>query len=268
MKQKLRGNRDLLILFTVALLTQATLLIDAAESLPLSEEDLPLSDPFEYPTVPFEYPTVPFEYPTEPKPPICPEYLLYSQYLYTRVSSDYFVDFSGELYIAECFLDYGLDEVYSVPPIIDEVYSVPPITIEFIQVNRELTIFEVLEIKQYVIEVILNEFSQRFGDKFKIVEKTSTFLRVKVDLRRQLTNNNWEMLELTVVPTLESASSISILVDATLFVSSGFIPPTDETSYSIGRDGETSDYVTEIVHSIEEEVRLPLELRSLSMSSL
>ena len=128
----------------------------------------------------------------------------------------------------------------------------------FIEINRELTFEEALALKSHLLTLISDKLYKKYGDKYSLIENNNSILRAKVNnLNREVTDSSWEKLELTITPTIVSATQIDVIISAILFTKSGFtiMPPRKEgiDKYSDNYKA-LEEYISELITYLKREI--------------
>ena len=129
---------------------------------------------------------------------------------------------------------------------------------KFIEINRELTFEEALALKNHLLVLISDKLYKKYGDNYKLLENNNSVLWAKVtNLTREVTDSNWEKLELTITPIIVSTTQIDVSISAILFTKSGFtiIPPNKE---DIDRYSDNykalEEYISELITYFKKEI--------------
>ena len=84
-------------------------------------------------------------------------------------------------------------------------------------------------------------------------------MRVKINnLNKEITNNNWEELEITFLPGIVSARQIDMNVSAILKVQSGLkIVVPRKSNYSISEDyNALEEYIVKLITHLKQEIKM------------
>ena len=129
---------------------------------------------------------------------------------------------------------------------------------QFMEVNRELTINELLNLKRFLLERIDSELSNKYRHlDYIVIENNNSILRAKIEhMHREITRSNWETLQLTITPTLAAPTRIDIVVSAILYIGSGLeISPPPRSAYSISNDNDAlEEYIKTLITYLKNKI--------------
>ena len=166
-------------------------------------------------------------------------------------------------------LPSGKPEQSNIYPEERRIIEISPVyQTKFVELNRKLTTDELLNFKRFLLERIDSELSNRYKPKYILIENNNSILRAKIEhMHGEITSNNWENLELTVVLTLAESQRIDIAVFATLYIGSGLkisVPHTSSYSVSTNDYNLLEQYIRRLITYLKDRIVIKSKAPSLN----
>lgn len=139
-----------------------------------------------------------------------------------------------------------------------QIIEISPVSgSKIVELDRDLTIDEIIKLKNYLFEEINDKLSKKYDSNYSLIEISDSLLRAKVEnLNSEITNSTWETLELTITPTIVSSRRIDVVVSAILYVQSGFrvsVPP--KSGFKISNDYlKLEEYINKLIIYLRNEI--------------
>lgn len=134
------------------------------------------------------------------------------------------------------------------------IESSPIYGTNFIESDRELTPREVFNLKRFLLKRIDSELSEIYGSGYVLIENNNLTLKAKVEhMYGEITETNWEILELNITPIFAAPQRIDIQIVAKLYIRSGLqIRVPRKSSYSLSDDYRVTleDHVRRLINRL------------------